>query len=104
MDVPQSFAELVIWIGTPGFALAVLSLVAEHVPAFQRLSSGWKFALFVTIPVILAGISYALSTQGVVEFLSAYDPLLQAIVIAVSGVIGSQLWHRYFNQGNTPQS
>jgi len=95
---PLTLVDLFKFIGTPLFIGFIVSFLLERVPWFQAQDANTKAIFAFTIAVVLPLISYALLNYVPQTLIDTLQPWYAAAVTGVIGFIGSQVWHKYFNQ------
>ncbi len=102
MTDPTSIATLkafIVFIGLPGTIGIVLSQVAEHLDAFQKLSNPAKVLILLAISIILPTLRYVLLTYVPDSTYAMLEPWYEVILQGVMVFIASQLWHKYIHNG-----
>ena len=95
---PLTLVDLFKFIGTPLFIGFIVSFLLERVQWFQAQDANTKAIFAFTIAVVLPLISYALLNYVPQPLIDQLQPWYAAAVTGVIGFIGSQVWHKYFNQ------
>lgn len=95
---PLTLVDLFKFIGTPLFIGFVVSFLLERIPWFQLLATDSKAIVALAISVLLPLFSYFLLNYVPVALIDALQPWYAAAVTGVIGFIGSQVWHKIFNQ------
>lgn len=95
---PSNLVDLFKFIGTPLFIGFVVSFLLERVADFQRLNTDTKAIVALVISIVLPLFSYFLLNYVPQPLIDALQPWYAAAVTGVIGFIGSQVWHKIFNQ------
>ncbi len=91
--MPGDFGSFLTFIGSGVFIGFVLSIVAENVALFQKLSSGWKIAVLGAIAIALALVSHLAVTYIPAGIVTAAEPYYQVVVNAVVILLASKAYH-----------
>lgn len=100
-QIPLTLIDFFKFIGTPALVGWLVSMLAQRVPAFQRLGGDAKFAVIMALCIVCAAGSYALVNYVPSAFIEALQPWYAQIVNLVIAVIGSQVYHRLMHGGET---
>ena len=95
---PINLVDLFKFIGTPLFIGFVVSFLLERVTGFQMLPTDTKAVVALVISIALPLFSYFLLNYVPQGLIDALQPWYAAAVTGVIGFIGSQVWHKIFNQ------
>lgn len=98
MDIPKTFADLIVLIGSPLFIGVVMSLLIKEWVWFQDKAKWVKWAITLGICIILPVISQALRLYlppAAWAFLEQWWP----VVASGMGVwVASQVWNQFVNK------
>jgi len=96
MELPNSFSEFLVFIGSPTFIGVIVSVVLVKWAWFVNLESQIKFWIVGGVSVLLPIISRALIIYlpaGALEFINEWYP---TIVIGMGVWVSSQVWNKLF--------
>lgn len=98
LELPESFAEFLTWIGTSGVISAILSWVMEHWPWFKAQSGGVKVVVLIVFATLLSAIPYLTTTYLPAGVVAGAEPFYKIIVSAIQIVLGAQIYHYLVNE------
>lgn len=98
MEIPQSFAQFLTWLGTNGAFSTVIAIVLERWPGWATMKSDTKSFITLAVAILLGLASYALVRWVPAGVVNELEPWYQVIVGAVTIYLGSQYAHSTFKR------
>lgn len=86
--------QILLWIATGGGAALIFSYLAERSDAYQALPPEWKQIAYYFGVAVLSVIAYAGVQFIPADVITAIDPYVKVVVVALGLGVGGTLWHR----------
>ncbi len=80
----DSLIMFIKYLGTTAGLGAVIALLTERIPAFQRLSKAAKTTIVATLCIVLPLASWAVLQFVPADVFSQLDPVFQQLVVGIS--------------------
>jgi hypothetical protein len=98
-DTAEDLAEFLTWLLTGAGALflgAGIAFFAEHIPAFQRVSTDYKFPVIVAATIVLSVIIQIIVTIVPPDVFAAIQPYWRTAIVVLFALVSSQTIHKRF--------
>ena len=91
--MPDSFGAFLTFLGSSVAIGAVLSIIAENWPWFQKQGSGTKTAVLIAVSTLMGLVSRLAVTYIPTGIITAAEPYYQIVISSLTIVLSSKIYH-----------
>ena len=90
----MDFNQFILWVLNAGGSIAIVSWIAEQIPAFGTLDAAAKKWIFFVASALVSGGAYAVLTYAPADLLAQLAPIFQILYVVFTTVFASNAFHK----------